>query len=154
MRKFTKGQPVYWNDPAGETSGKYNVLDPYNDRNKEVTEEDIAEFDDRMILIGNDYSEAQVYAQELDIIETKVVFRKFKQGDDIIALFPEQINRTNMMVGSYMHVGQHSDADYTGVIGATIPAKESEYADLLAELKSIGYDDLQIMKRCNPKFKK
>lgn len=84
----------------------------------------------------------------------KVIFRKFKQGDDIIALFPEQVNRANLMVGSYMHVGQHSDADYAGVIVATTPAKESEYADLLAELKSIGYDDLQIMKRCNPKYKK
>lgn len=80
----------------------------------------------------------------------KVIFRKFKQGGDIIALFPEQANR--LMVGSYMHVGQHSDADYTEVIAATTPATESEYAGLLAELKSIGYDDLQVMKRCKPKY--
>lgn len=82
---------------------------------------------------------------------TKVVFRKFKQGGDIIALFPEQVNRENLMVGSYMHVGQHSDADYIGVIAATTPAKESEYAELLAELKRIGYGDLQIAKRYNLK---
>lgn len=81
---------------------------------------------------------------------TKVVFRKFKQGGDIIALFPKQVNR--LMVGSYMHVGQHSDADYAGVIAATTPAKESDYAELLTELKSIGYDDLQVMKRCKPKY--
>lgn len=81
---------------------------------------------------------------------TKVIFRKFKQGGDIIALFPEQTNR--LMVGSYMHVGQHSDADYTRVIAVTTPASESEYAGLLAELKSIGYDDLQVMKRCKPKY--
>lgn len=81
---------------------------------------------------------------------TKVVFRKFKQGGDIIALFPEQVNR--LMIGSYMHVGQHSDADYDGVIAATTPAKESEYAELLAELKTIGYDDLRVMQKCRPKF--
>lgn len=83
---------------------------------------------------------------------TKVVFRKWNKGDDIIALFPEQTNRINLMVGSYMHVGQHSDADYDGVISATTPAKESEYAELLAELKSIGYDDLRVMQKCRPKF--
>nr|DAX32125.1 MAG TPA: hypothetical protein [Caudoviricetes sp.] len=82
----------------------------------------------------------------------KVIFRKFKQGGDIIALFPEQGNKKNLMVGSYMRVGQHSDADYIGVIAATTPAKESEYAELLAELKSIGYDDLQITRRCKPKY--
>lgn len=81
---------------------------------------------------------------------TKVVFRKFKQGGDIIALFPEQTSR--LMVGSYMHVGQHSNADYNGVIAATTPATESEYVDLLAELKSIGYDDLRILKRGKPKY--
>lgn len=83
---------------------------------------------------------------------TKVVFRKFKQGGDIIALFPEQINHRNLTVCSYMHVGQHSDADYTGVIAVTTPATESESAGLLAELKSIGYDDLQVLKRGKPKY--
>lgn len=83
---------------------------------------------------------------------TKVIFRKYKQDGDIIALFPEQINHRNMTVGSYMHVGQHSDADYTGVISLTTPVSESEYAELLAELISIGYDDLRVMKRCKPKY--
>lgn len=82
----------------------------------------------------------------------KVIFRKFKQGGDIIALFPEQVNQLNLMVGSYMHAGQHSDADYIGIIAATTLAKESEYAKLLAELNSIGYDDLQITRRCKPKY--
>ncbi len=83
---------------------------------------------------------------------TKVVFRKFKQGGDIIALFLEQVNKANLTIGSYIHVGQHSDADCTGIITATIPAKESEYAELLAELRSIGYDDIRVMKRCKPKY--
>lgn len=148
MRPFVKGQAVYWNDPDGQSSGRYKVLDPYNERNNEYAEVDIAEFDNRMILIGNGSSEAEVYAQELEISKTKVIFRKFKQGGDIIALFPEQGNRENQMVSSYMHVGQHSDADYIGIIAATTPAKEGEYAELLAELKQIGYDDLIVMKRC------
>lgn len=151
MRQFVKGQAVYWNDPNGQSSGRYKVLDPYTERNNDHTEVDVAEFDDRMILIGNGSSEAEVYAQELEIPKTKVIFRKFKQGGDIIALFPEQGNRANQMVGSYMHIGQHSDADYIGVIAATTPAKESEYAELLAELKQIGYDDLIVVKRCKSK---
>lgn len=83
---------------------------------------------------------------------TKVVFRKFKQGGEIIALFPEQINHRNLTVCSYMHVGQHSDADYNGVISATTLATESEYAALLSELKSIGYNDLRVIKRGKPKY--
>lgn len=68
MRKFKEGQKVYWNDPAGETSGKYEVLDPKDDYNIDVTEADIADFDSRMILIGCNGGEAEVYAEELDII--------------------------------------------------------------------------------------
>lgn len=85
---------------------------------------------------------------------TKVVFRKYKQDSDLIALFPQQVNPRNLTVGSYMHIGQHADADYNGVIAATTPAKESEYAELLVELKSIGYDNLQVVKRSNPKYNK
>lgn len=82
----------------------------------------------------------------------KVVFRKFKQGGDIIALFPEQTNRNNYMIGSYMHIGQHSDADYDSVISQTSSAKKEEYADLLAELISIGYADIRVIKKCRPKY--
>lgn len=69
MRKFTTGQRVYWYDPANQTSGEYKVLDTYEERNKEYTEEDVTDFDDRMILIGNDTgSQAKVYAEELEIL--------------------------------------------------------------------------------------
>lgn len=68
MRKFKVGQKVYWNDPAGETSGEYTVLDPLDERNKDTTEEDIENFDYRMILIGNGASEAEVNAEELEIL--------------------------------------------------------------------------------------
>ncbi len=82
----------------------------------------------------------------------KVLFRKFKRGGDIIALFPEQTNRNNYTIASYMHIGQHSDADYDRVISQTTPAKEGEYADLLAELICIGYEDLRVIEKCKPKY--
>ena len=60
-----KGASVRWNDPAGQTSGIYQV---YGIRSEEdITADDI-------ILIGNGYSEAEVYAHELDEIpEDKIV---------------------------------------------------------------------------------
>lgn len=76
-------------------------------------------------------------------MKIKVIFRKFLNGE-IIALFPEEINYHNNMVGSYMHIGQHGDADYKGIITDTQPATNGEYNDLLRELESIGYD-LQII---------
>ena len=86
---------------------------------------------------------------------TKIVFRKFRKNGDVIALFPERIwNQHDYSIASYMHVGQHSGADYDHIIRATIPATESEYADLLAELKSIGYDDLRVMRKCRPNYAK
>lgn len=83
---------------------------------------------------------------------TKVVFRKWKDGD-IIALFPDEPwSRSDYSTTSYMHVGQHGTADYAGVIADTRPAREKEYHDLLAELKTIGYTDLRVVKRARPKF--
>lgn len=83
---------------------------------------------------------------------TKVVFRKWEEGD-VIALFPDEPwNRHDSTTTSYMHVGQHGAADYTGVITVTRPARENEYQNLLAELKTIGYNDLRIMQRARPKF--
>ena len=68
MKQFKEGQRVWWNDPAGETSGHYTVLDPHNDDYADFTEEDIADFDERIILISNGVGETEVYAEELDII--------------------------------------------------------------------------------------
>ena len=42
--------------------------------------------------------------------KVKVIFRKDKEGN-IIAFFPElRVNYGN--IASYMHIGQHSEADY------------------------------------------
>lgn len=69
--------------------------------------------------------------------KVKVIFRKDKEGN-IIAFFPEiEVNYGNIM--SYMHIGQHGEADYL-FCKETKKADESEYNSLLNELKSI-YDD-------------
>ena len=69
--------------------------------------------------------------------KVKVIFRKDKEGN-IIAFFPEiEVNYGNIM--SYMHIGQHGEADYF-CYKETKKADESEYNSLLNELKSI-YDD-------------
>jgi len=73
----------------------------------------------------------------------RVTFRKWKSSGDVIAFFPDQTN--GQFIGSYEHVGQHGDAMYPHP--QTVPAKPEEYADLLAELQRIGYDDLRIVKR-------
>ena len=68
---------------------------------------------------------------------TKTDFRKYKEGD-VIALFPND-DEGNYKVGSYQHVGQHSPADYQGVIRSTKPALPHEYADLKHELTGHPY---------------
>lgn len=76
--------------------------------------------------------------------ETKVLFRKLKDGK-IIALMPYITNYSGF-IESYMHVGQHSSADYYGMIALTRPATEEEYADLKQELEYIGYNVKPIKK--------
>ena len=76
--------------------------------------------------------------------KTKVVFRKYKDGE-ILALFPE-LSEGGAGVESYIHVGQHGGADYSGCIRRTVPATPEEYKDLAEELESIGYN-LLIRKR-------
>lgn len=71
-------------------------------------------------------------------MKTKVIFRKFKNGD-VIALFPELISWKHYIT-SYEHVGQHGDADYYVVLNQTKLAKPEEYAELKSELERIGYD--------------
>ena len=79
--------------------------------------------------------------------QIRVVFRRWKNGD-VIALFPDiSADNLNRYCESYEHVGQHSGADYKGVIKQTTPATENEYSSLLAELRRIGYDNLKIVKR-------
>lgn len=84
---------------------------------------------------------------EKDNYKTKVVFRKFKEGD-MIALFPyEKYDYCNYdLVQSYMHIGQHTCASYSHCIRVSKLATPEEYKELFEELESIGYN-LQVIKK-------
>ena len=73
-----------------------------------------------------------------DTYKTKVVFRKFPDGQ-VIALFYEEEWSNPYDFASYMHVGQHGSADI-GIVYDTELATTDEYADLKEELESIGYN--------------
>ena len=75
----------------------------------------------------------------MDTEKTRVVFRKFKRGGDIIALFP-YLSEGGAAVESYQHTGQHSGADYNGVMRVTKPATPTDYQSLKIEHESIGYN--------------
>ena len=80
-------------------------------------------------------------------MKTKVVFRRFQDGD-IIALFPEEAADYRGNCKSYMHVGQHGAADYDGLIRITKQATPEEYASLVKELTNAPYHyDLDIRQR-------
>lgn len=76
-------------------------------------------------------------------MKTKVIFRKFKNGE-IIALFPE-LKEGRGLILSYMHIGQHGDAS-PKIVMDTKPATPEEFAPLYNELTGIGYR-LEVRKR-------
>lgn len=78
---------------------------------------------------------------EKEVIE--VQFRLFK--GEVIAVFPYVIESRND-VASYMHVGQHSGCSFD-INNFSKPATPKQYENLLNELKSIGYDNLKVIKR-------
>ncbi len=78
---------------------------------------------------------------------TPVIFKKESGGAQVYAAFPTIAGNDNpQTMACYAHIGQHGIAD-AGYVRETKPAKPSEYADLLAELRAIGYDDLVIRHR-------
>jgi len=80
---------------------------------------------------------------------TLVVFRRWRDGDGIIALFPEIPSDIHgYFCEAYEHVGQHGGADYHGVVQASRPATDQEAAPLAEELTLIGYN-LKPIKRAS-----
>jgi len=69
--------------------------------------------------------------------KTLVVFRKFKDHGDVVALFPANYLGDNCE--SYQHIGQHGVANYAYCMRVTLPATPAEYAPLERELERIGY---------------
>lgn len=79
-------------------------------------------------------------------MSTKVIYRVFKKGGDVIALFPTIAATTNPnMCQSYQHIGQHGAASYSHVMQMTRPAKPEDYEKLNKELIAVGYKDLRPM---------
>lgn len=83
-----------------------------------------------------------------------VVFRKFNNGGDIIALFPTVAWDEQYNCASYQHIGQHGAAAYDLVVSHSKLAADSEYKPLLKELKSIGYDNLKVVKKQTPQMRR
>lgn len=68
----------------------------------------------------------------------RVIFRADRHGlykGDVTAVFPDEPEYEGNMV-CYAHIGQHSRCSL-GWYRTTRPATETEYADLLAELRGI-----------------
>ena len=78
-----------------------------------------------------------------------VVFRRWKDTGDVIALFPElPADLGGDCCDSYMHIGQHGGADYHGVVRQTKPCSPDDAATFAAELRTIGYN-LRRVKRAS-----
>lgn len=72
-RFITPGAKVWWNDPAGKTSGKYTVLKvpfEFDEQGESIKPETFAS--DAIILIGNEVSEAEVTPFELTPINEHI----------------------------------------------------------------------------------
>jgi hypothetical protein len=82
--------------------------------------------------------------------KTRVIFRKFKKGGDIIALFPELpgTNKWYADCESYMHTGQHGAASID-IASVTKRAEPHEVAPLKKELEGIGYN-LEVITKFTP----
>jgi hypothetical protein len=77
---------------------------------------------------------------ERDTEQTPVIFRVFKDGGDVVALFPEFVNYPDGCVESYQRMGQHGAANYSHCMKVSRPATANESAALKRELESIGYN--------------
>ena len=77
-----------------------------------------------------------------------VVFRTFREGGDVFALFPTVLGTSDPYTCTcYQHVGQHGAADPWGCVRASRPATKKEATTLLRELRSLGYDNLKVLAR-------
>lgn len=85
-----------------------------------------------------------------DTHKTRVIFRKFKKGGEIIALFPELPGTRAWYAdcASYMHIGQHGAASID-LASVTKKAEPHEIKPLAKELEGMGYN-LEIVARFTP----
>lgn len=76
----------------------------------------------------------------------KVIFRVWKDTGDVIAFLPE-VEANPGQIMSYMHVGQHGEADYFHCLKVTRPASNAEAQPLARELHQIYETPLKPLKR-------
>lgn len=73
-------------------------------------------------------------------MKTKVIFRKWNDTGDVVAMFPEVPSDTRGdLCMIYQHIGQHGAAYPHVLVEGTTPATKEEAADLKRELEGIGY---------------
>lgn len=92
---------------------------------------------------------------EKDTHITDVIFRVDTTKDwkgTVFALLPHEVCDYDGNVTTYQHIGQHSAATYNHCIATSRPATETEYADLKAEMESIGYNFKVVKKQVYKKW--
>ena len=82
---------------------------------------------------------------------TEVIFRKENNGDVIAAFFYLSYRR-GWQTTFYAHIGQHGWGYLDIMLRSSRAATPEEYADLKAELESIGYNLRVIKKPCHRKM--
>jgi len=93
--------------------------------------------------------------KHLDKERILVMFRWWRKGGGVIALFPyEEWDGEKGTCSSYEHFGQHGGTDYYLVMAATRPATPQEYQPLIDELSDIGYRLRVITRRGTRRAKK
>ncbi len=91
----------------------------------------------------------------MDKEKTKVIFRQWIYGCEIIALFPEiATDSIGYNCQSYMRIGQHGAAS-PNIVADTKPAiiEDGACKKLIDELTKIGYN-LEVIKRFRYKHQK
>lgn len=94
-------------------------------------------------VIKPDYSSAE-YKKHVDYNarkKTKVIIRKFRNGGDVIAIFPE-LPGTNAWwkdCESYQTIGQHGTCS-ADIFPVTTRCTEEEAQKMLKELEGLGYN--------------
>ena len=83
-----------------------------------------------------------------------VIFRKYTSNGDILAIFPTlpALHSSPHTVTCYEHIGQHGSMAYGYMEPHTVKASPSEYAELYAELITIGYNNLKVVQRRSTKM--
>lgn len=87
----------------------------------------------------------------MEIVKVDIIFRVDTSKDfkgTVFALFPHDCDSFDGGVTTYQHLGQHSVADYNYCIATSKLATPEQYADLKAEMESIGYE-INVVKRQN-----